>query len=250
MDANAHEVQAALAKLEFFAVQDLFFSKSAEFADVVLAASPEPGEGRHVRQHRAAHPAALRGLPAARRQPPGLAHPHRPRPPPRPRLGLRAPVRDHGRGRGHDAALRRRHVRAPRRLPEPLLARRGRRHRHAAALHRRLPPARGQGAALPARLDAPERGARTPTTTCTSTRAATWSTSTSATRPTGRPGSTRSCRARTSRCPRPLAAERGIATGDWVRLVSRRGAVRVQALVSDQVRTGSCSCRSRRPSTP
>ena len=40
VDANAHEVQAALAKLEFFAVQDLFFSKSAEFADVVLAASP------------------------------------------------------------------------------------------------------------------------------------------------------------------------------------------------------------------
>ena len=40
VDANAHEVQGALAKLDFFAVQEIFFSKSAEFADVVLAASP------------------------------------------------------------------------------------------------------------------------------------------------------------------------------------------------------------------
>ena len=40
VDANAHYVQDALGKLEFFAVQEIFFSKSAEFADVVLAASP------------------------------------------------------------------------------------------------------------------------------------------------------------------------------------------------------------------
>ncbi|WP_095514827.1 formate dehydrogenase subunit alpha [Rubrivirga sp. SAORIC476] len=40
VDANAHYVQEALAKLDLFVVQDIFFSKSAQFADVVLAASP------------------------------------------------------------------------------------------------------------------------------------------------------------------------------------------------------------------
>ena len=40
VDANAHYVQDALAKLDFFCVQEIFFSKSAEFADVVLAAAP------------------------------------------------------------------------------------------------------------------------------------------------------------------------------------------------------------------
>jgi formate dehydrogenase major subunit len=35
-----------------------------------------------------------------------------------------------------------------------------------------------------------------------------------------------------------LAEARGVATGDWVRLVSRRGAVKAQVLVSDQVRDG------------
>ena len=40
VDANAHYVQDALAKLDLFVVQDIFFSASAAFADVVLAASP------------------------------------------------------------------------------------------------------------------------------------------------------------------------------------------------------------------
>jgi formate dehydrogenase major subunit len=40
VDANAHYVQDALAKLDFFAVQEIFFSASARFADVVLAAAP------------------------------------------------------------------------------------------------------------------------------------------------------------------------------------------------------------------
>ena len=35
-----------------------------------------------------------------------------------------------------------------------------------------------------------------------------------------------------------LAEARGVATGDWVRLASRRGKVEVQVLVSDQVRDG------------
>lgn len=40
VDANAKEVQAAFEKLDFFVVQDMFFSRTCEFADVVLPASP------------------------------------------------------------------------------------------------------------------------------------------------------------------------------------------------------------------
>jgi formate dehydrogenase major subunit len=40
VDTNANFVQAALAKLDFFVVQDVFFSKSCEFADVIFPASP------------------------------------------------------------------------------------------------------------------------------------------------------------------------------------------------------------------
>ena len=40
VDSNAMYVQDALAKLDFFVVQDLFFTKTAQFADVILPASP------------------------------------------------------------------------------------------------------------------------------------------------------------------------------------------------------------------
>jgi len=40
VDTNANFVQDALAKLEFFVVQDIFFSKSCQFADVIFPASP------------------------------------------------------------------------------------------------------------------------------------------------------------------------------------------------------------------
>jgi formate dehydrogenase major subunit len=40
VDTNANFVQDALAKLEFFVVQDVFFSKSCQFADVIFPASP------------------------------------------------------------------------------------------------------------------------------------------------------------------------------------------------------------------
>lgn len=40
VDSSANYVQAAFEKLDFFVVQDVFFSKTAEFADVVLPASP------------------------------------------------------------------------------------------------------------------------------------------------------------------------------------------------------------------
>jgi formate dehydrogenase major subunit len=40
VDANANHIHSALEKLEFFVVQDMFFTKTAQFADVVLPASP------------------------------------------------------------------------------------------------------------------------------------------------------------------------------------------------------------------
>lgn len=40
VDANINYVQAAFEKLEFLVVQDIFFSKTCEFANVVLPASP------------------------------------------------------------------------------------------------------------------------------------------------------------------------------------------------------------------
>jgi formate dehydrogenase major subunit len=39
-DSNAHEVGEAFSKLEFFAVQDIFFSETCRFADVIFPASP------------------------------------------------------------------------------------------------------------------------------------------------------------------------------------------------------------------
>ena len=40
VDSNANHVSAAFSKLEFFVVQDIFFSATCQFADVVLPASP------------------------------------------------------------------------------------------------------------------------------------------------------------------------------------------------------------------
>ncbi len=40
VDANANHVQSALSKLDFFVVQDIFFSATCRHADVVLPASP------------------------------------------------------------------------------------------------------------------------------------------------------------------------------------------------------------------
>ncbi|WP_313430587.1 formate dehydrogenase subunit alpha [Siminovitchia terrae] len=40
VDSNINYVQAGVEKLDFFVVQDIFFSKTAEYADVILPASP------------------------------------------------------------------------------------------------------------------------------------------------------------------------------------------------------------------
>src|SRR5260221_3801686 len=40
VDSSANYVQAAFGKLDFFIVQDIFFSKTCHFADVVLPGAP------------------------------------------------------------------------------------------------------------------------------------------------------------------------------------------------------------------
>jgi formate dehydrogenase major subunit len=40
VDGNSNHVEAALSKLEFFVVQDVFFSKTCQFANVIFPASP------------------------------------------------------------------------------------------------------------------------------------------------------------------------------------------------------------------
>ena len=40
VDSNANYVQDAFGKLDFFIVQDIFFSETCQFADVVLPAAP------------------------------------------------------------------------------------------------------------------------------------------------------------------------------------------------------------------
>lgn len=40
VDSNANHVHDTLSKLDFFVVQDVFLTKTAQFADVVLPASP------------------------------------------------------------------------------------------------------------------------------------------------------------------------------------------------------------------
>ncbi|MCL2447496.1 MAG: formate dehydrogenase subunit alpha [Polyangiaceae bacterium] len=53
VDSNVLYVQEALRKLEFFVVQDVFFSTTAEFADVVLAGTPSfEKEGTFVNTER------------------------------------------------------------------------------------------------------------------------------------------------------------------------------------------------------
>ncbi|MBA5735132.1 molybdopterin-dependent oxidoreductase, partial [Escherichia coli] len=40
VDSNSNHVQEILASLDFFVVQDVFLSKTAQFADVVFPAAP------------------------------------------------------------------------------------------------------------------------------------------------------------------------------------------------------------------
>ena len=71
-DPNINKVRKALATLEFLAVQDIFLTETAEFADVVLPATLVPGEDRDVHEHRPARADRPPGAGAARRGTPRL----------------------------------------------------------------------------------------------------------------------------------------------------------------------------------
>ena len=87
VDANANHVQDALSQLDFFVVQDLFMSRTAEFADVVLPASPIlEKEGTVVNTERRIQ-RLYQALGASRRLPPRLG-------------GLGGPRQAHGAGLG------------------------------------------------------------------------------------------------------------------------------------------------------
>ncbi len=61
VDSNSNFVNDGLSKLEFFVAQDIFFSNTCQFADVVLPASPSLEKEGTFHQHRAAHTKALSG---------------------------------------------------------------------------------------------------------------------------------------------------------------------------------------------
>ena len=49
VDSNANHVQHILANLDFLVVQDMFLSKTARFADVILPAAPSLEKKEHLR---------------------------------------------------------------------------------------------------------------------------------------------------------------------------------------------------------
>ena len=82
-DPNTNKVRKALASLEFLAVQDIFLTETAEFADVVLPASSFfEKEGTYTNTDRRVQ-IGRPALAAARRRPARLAGDLRDQPPPR-----------------------------------------------------------------------------------------------------------------------------------------------------------------------
>ena len=65
-DPDLNHVREAMAKAEFIVLQEIFFSETAQYADVILPGGQLCREGRHVHQHRAAHPARAQGRCSAR----------------------------------------------------------------------------------------------------------------------------------------------------------------------------------------
>ncbi|MGR5909137.1 molybdopterin-dependent oxidoreductase [Bacillus paranthracis] len=53
VDSNANHVHEVLSSLDFFVVQDVFLSKTAQYADVVLPAAPSLEKRRYVHKYRA-----------------------------------------------------------------------------------------------------------------------------------------------------------------------------------------------------
>ena len=80
VDSNANRVHDILSSLEFLVVQDVFLSKTAQYADVVLPASASL-EKMELYKHGKTCPAVVSGAPAARRCEAGLGYHSRHRKP-------------------------------------------------------------------------------------------------------------------------------------------------------------------------
>lgn len=61
VDSNINHVHAAFEKLDFFVVQDIFLSRTAEFADVVLPQA-RVWKRRHVYEYRTEGAASLQSV--------------------------------------------------------------------------------------------------------------------------------------------------------------------------------------------
>ena len=237
VDANAHYVQDALSKLDFFCVQEIFFSKSAEFADIVLAASPSlEKEGTFTNTERRIQ----RLYPAM--EPLGDSRPDWEI------LTDLAARLGHDWGYTHPSEIMDEIA-----ATTPLFA--GVSYARLAGYRSLCWPVAADGTGTPLlytdEFHLPEGKARLYPLA--------W------TEPTDQPDDEYDLHLNSGRnlehfhtgnqthksaglnsiipdtyveVSEALAAERGVATGDWVRLVSRRGATKVQVLVSDQVRDG------------
>ena len=67
VDSNANYVGDAFSKLDFFVVQEIFFSDTCRYADVILPASPSL-EKEGTLPHRATNPEALSSVRAIARE--------------------------------------------------------------------------------------------------------------------------------------------------------------------------------------
>ena len=75
-DPNLHHAREALTRLQHLVVQDIFFTETCGFADVILPASAFPEENRHLYQYRPARATGQAGSHPARGVPSGpVDHP-------------------------------------------------------------------------------------------------------------------------------------------------------------------------------
>jgi formate dehydrogenase major subunit len=112
VDSNANYVAEAFSMLEFLVVQDIFFSTTCRFADVVLPACPSlEKEGTFTSTERRIQ--RLPGIRTATRQPPRLENYSGGRQLPRRHLDLQTSLRGHGRNRFAHSHVRGSELRAP-----------------------------------------------------------------------------------------------------------------------------------------
>ena len=172
VDSNANYVQDAFSKLEFFVVQDIFFSHTCQFADVVLPAAPSlekegtftSTERRIQRLYQVFEP--LDGSRPDWKIIQDVAN----------RLGAnwnyKHPSEIMARDRIAHAAVRRRYLRAARRIQVTAMAGGRRRQRSTPALHQAVQLPGRQGQAFSSLVDRIRPSSLTRSSICISTTAA------------------------------------------------------------------------------